>query len=89
MKLKGYLIVSSNGITKFAKKYPNLGRNEVAVGISLELPDRLFERPQLNATIIIPDSAVLPYEITADVHNEIEHALASVEGIDIKLTVSA
>lgn len=88
MKVKGYLVVTSNGSAKFVKKYPDLNFNEVAVGVNLELPDKLFERPVLNATITVPDNAVLPYQLPVEVRDEIEAALASVEGADVKLTVT-
>lgn len=88
MKISGYLIVTSNGSAKFVKKYPDLNFNEVAVGVNLELPDRIFERPVLNATITVPDNAVLPYQIPVEVRDEIEAALASVEGAEVKLTIT-
>lgn len=89
MKVKGYLVVTSNGSAKFVKKYPDLNFNEVAVGVNLELPDKLFERPVLNATITVPDNAVLPYQIPVEVMDEIEAALASVEGAEVKLTITS
>lgn len=88
MKISGYLVVTSNGSAKFVKKYPDLNFNEVAVGVKLELPDRLFERPVLNATITVPDNAVLPYQLPVEVRDEIEAALASVEGAEVKLTIT-
>ena len=88
MKIKGYLVVTSGGSAKFVKKYPDLAFNEVAVGMELELPNRLFERPVLNATITVPDSAVLPYQLPIEVKDEIEAALASVEGVEVKLTIT-
>lgn len=88
MTIKGYLVVTSGGSAKFVKKYPDLAFNEVAVGINLELPNRLFERPILNATIKVPDNAVLPYQLPIEVRDEIEAALASVEGAEVKLAIT-
>ncbi len=88
MTIKGYLVVTSGGSAKFVKKYPDLAFNEVAVGINLELPNRLFERPILNATITVPDNAVLPYQLPIEVRDEIGAALASVEGAEVKLTIT-
>jgi hypothetical protein len=53
MKDKSYLIIGKNGIRGVRKSKPNLSWDEVAVLVSLDIPDVLFQRPLLEATIIV------------------------------------
>lgn len=55
MKIKQWLVINKNGITKFRKTKPDLDWNEIAVQITLEIPDELFMRPTIEARLQIVD----------------------------------
>lgn len=55
MRDKAYLIVSSSGLRGFRKKKPALNWDEIACKIEVDVPDELFNRPQLEAVIQVED----------------------------------
>lgn len=63
MKLVNWLIVNKNGIKDVRKTKPDLAYNEIAVKINLDIPEELFERPSIEATLKIeniPNNAYDP-----------------------------
>lgn len=86
MKLKFYLIANSRGGIKTTKSKPDLNWNEVAISCNLELPDALFKKPSMEATIIIPDEAALPQIITAETANNIKEAIEQAAGINVRIS---
>lgn len=87
MKIRRYLTVSSSGSTKVYKKRPGLAYDEVCIALDLELPNQLFAKPQLAASITIPPEAAAPAEIESEVVEEIAEAVKNATGIDVKITV--
>lgn len=87
MKKEFYLTVNSNGTTKTTKSKPALDWNEIAIHVKLDLPDSLFRKPQLNATISVPESAVEPREITAEMQDNIKDAIEVSTGMEIRLSI--
>jgi hypothetical protein len=55
MKTTSWLIVNKNGINAVRKTKPDLNWNEIAVAVHLEIPDELFKRPTVQATLKIED----------------------------------
>lgn len=55
MILTSWLIVNKNGIKNVRKTKPSLDWDEVAVKINIEVPKEIFERPTLEATLIVKD----------------------------------
>ena len=51
MKCSGYLNIKSNGSVRFTKSRIGLDWNEIAVKVSLDIPDELFKRLILEAKI--------------------------------------
>ena len=60
---------------------------EVAFKLNLELPEVLFTRPTLEASIIIPEKSVNPPVITAETVNNIQDAIKQSQGIDLRIWV--
>ncbi|GAB3937358.1 hypothetical protein [Larkinella terrae] len=87
MKTSFYLVVNSNGTVRTVKNRPGLDSNEISVQVALQIPDALFRKPQLQATITIPDDSVQPIVIEPDVQNNIKDAIEQATGLEIKLTV--
>ena len=82
MKTTGHLIVNHKGALRITKNLPALEPYEIAIRINLDLPDKLFQRPRLEASISIPHGAVL--DLTADEVVEITaEQVAGTLGLDV------
>lgn len=62
MKSSSWLIINKNGVKGVRKTKPALEWDELAVKISLEIPNQLFERPQVEAILKIEDIPNKSYE---------------------------
>lgn len=86
MMVEGYLRINSRGIIRFAKSPRNLDWNEISVKIQLSIPNKLFERPLIEARVkisedIIPKSQ--PVEIILNTKELIEESTGA--KIDFKI----
>lgn len=59
MKAKVYLVASRSGVLRMTKNPPDLFRGELAVALSVTIPDTAFREPILSATMEVPESAVI------------------------------
>lgn len=66
MKEESYLIIGRTGIRGVRKSKPRLSWDEIAVRVILDIPNVLFERPQLEATIRVDEESVMPEKIFPD-----------------------
>lgn len=87
MTTKFILNVNSKGSVRATSKRVALKSDEVAIAVTLNLPDQMFERPQLNAVLTVPNDDVYPREIDVEVADDIRQAIASVSGLDVHLTL--
>lgn len=87
MKITFYLVVNRNGTVKTYKNRPGLSWDEIAIRQNLTLPDALFQKPQLEATVIIPDEAALPTLIDAEVVVNVKEAIEQASGMEVRLSV--
>lgn len=55
MREVSYLIIGKNGVRGVRKTKPSLGWDEIACKINLNVPDELFKRPHIEATLKIED----------------------------------
>lgn len=83
---KHYWRISSFHVTR---KKPLTGANEVAIRLDIELPETLFEVPQLSAAIKVPESATSRPVISADVQDNIAAALRKQLGMKVTISVPA
>lgn len=63
MKLISWLIVNPNGVKSVRKTKPYLEWNEIAIKVNIDVPEQVFERPALEATITVselPDNTFQP-----------------------------
>lgn len=92
-ELEGYLIVKKSGrkygtcVARWSTKKPALKSDEVAVKIGMEMPDEVFIKPQLQATIKVPSSAVSKPVISAEIQDNIREAVMRSTGVDLTITV--
>jgi len=86
MILTNWLVVNKNGVKSVRKQKPSLDWDEVAVKLNIDVPKELFERPTLEASIVvseIPNNAYHP-EVILDTVDLIEQQT----GAKINFTVS-
>jgi hypothetical protein len=67
MKTTVYVILGRKGATRMTKNKPDLRRDEIAIGLRLEVPDSAFRAPLVMADLTIPDHAVIVPEISVEV----------------------
>ena len=87
MKLQCHLTVNKNGSVRVSKGKPDLSWDEVSVKINMELPDMLFKKPQLEASIIVPEDAAIPKQIDVDVQDNIINSIKEITGMEVKLII--
>lgn len=87
MNVVFFLVVNSNKTTRTCKSQPDLKYNEISIKCNLELPDEIFKKPVLTASIVVPDKAINRKPIDAELTNNIEQVLQQNLGMEIKLTV--
>lgn len=61
--------------------------NAIALKLDLKLPNELFIKPQLSATIKVSKDAVQNPIITAEAIHTIEESIRSTVGVDLKIEV--
>jgi hypothetical protein len=62
MKVSQWLAISKNGITRVRKTKPFLEWDEIAIKLDLVIPDDLFRRPIIDATLTVKDVPNNKYE---------------------------
>jgi len=87
-KIKFFLVVNRNGTVKAVKNRPDLRADEVSLGMTLELPLSLFDRPQFEATLRIDESAVQRPEISAETLDATRQAIEQGTGMQVSLRFS-
>ena len=86
MILTNWLVVNKNGVKSVRKQKPSLDWDEVAVKLNIDVPKELFERPTLEASLVvseIPNNAYHP-DVILDTVDLIEQQT----GAKINFTVS-
>ena len=86
-----YLIVSCgryNGLrARLTTKKPSLTPGEVALDLRVSLPETLFKRPQLKASITVPESAVSAPVLDAKVLDNVREVLEQQTGMRVDVAV--
>lgn len=72
---------------RLSLKKPRLDPGEVAIKLDVELPNSLFEKPTLKASIQIDERKVTAREVSAEVIDNIEQVV--MEQCGINLTISS
>lgn len=67
MKDTVFLVTDSSGVVRMTKRAPSLYRNEVAVRLTVQVPDSAYRSLQVSATLDVPEERVILPEIEVDV----------------------
>lgn len=87
MKTEFYLIATAGGAVRTGKKRPSLDWNEIAIYCVLDLPNILFQRPRLEASIKVEAKDAGPIAIEPAVVDNIKSAIEQAAGVEVQLTV--
>lgn len=87
MNTSFYLKVNKWGSVRAVTQAKSLAGDEVLISLELEIPDRIFEKPSLQATITIPEEAVGNTPINAEVKDNVAEAIEQATGLKFAITV--
>jgi hypothetical protein len=62
-----YIAMNRKGAVRMTKGKPALRSDEIAIGITVEVPDSAFRAPIIMADLKVPDHAVMVPEISVEV----------------------
>jgi len=82
-----FLIIGRNGINGVRKSKPKLRWDEIAMKIHLDVPDELFDRPQLEATISVDPEKITPNTINPDLILNTKDLIEQAAGVKIDFKV--
>lgn len=59
MKTKVFLIADAWGVVRLTKREPALNRGEVAVRLTVTIPDAVFKNPIVDASVEVAEDRVI------------------------------
>ena len=100
MKLKCYLVVQGKkpkyglnretereaGAIRLTKTKPSTASDEIAVCLDIEIPNSLFIKPTLQASVSVPEGSPHGGVITADVADNIADIIRQQTGFSVNVT---
>lgn len=91
MLITQYLVLKKTNRWKYSSRLtrgsPALASNEIAVKISIEVPEEIFDKPTLEAKISVPKEAITRPVIEASVIDNVEQIIKQNTGFEVKLEV--
>lgn len=96
MRIEGFLVIEGNEgrfghwtgrIARVTARKPRTAANEVALQLTIEIPDAMFMKPVLQARMVVPPEAVSAPVIEPEVANNIAELVR--DQLGIKLHISA
>lgn len=90
MRINQYLIISEGKrfspnvrlVKTLKSKMPS---NAIALKLNIEIPDAIFKKPQLEASIKIDENDITKPQINATVLDNIKQVLKQELGVDVKI----
>ena len=87
MKTTTWLIISSRGNCRLTKRQVSPRANEVAIHLVVELPDMLFKKPNLVASITVPNEGAAVETIGAVTTDNVRDAIEEATGLTFDIAV--
>lgn len=87
MIVQKYLIISKTGNIVVRQQPPRLSANEIAVRFSLDVPNELFQRPVLEASMKIPKEAIPATKITPKITDNLEQIIKEATGLNMVVSI--
>lgn len=82
-----FLVVSRKGAERMTQTLPKLHPGEIAIRINLDVPNALFQAPQIQAAITIPESAVPTEAISAEMRDNVKELIQQATGLEVRLLI--
>lgn len=91
-RLEGYIVVKPKGVfydlaARYASRTPALSKDEIAIKLNISVPDALFTRPQLQASVVIPEDAVTKPVLDAQVLDNVREVIEQQTGMDVRVSL--
>lgn len=87
MRVSAWLVIAKNGSVKVTKKTPAVPANSISMQLQLNLPDALFSKPKLIASIEIPQESVKGEIISRQVIDNVADTLKQSTGLEFNVSV--
>ena len=87
MIVKFFLVVNHKGAVRTVKSRPTVDWNEVSISLEFHLPNALFEKPQLQGMLIIPQNVAIAQPINIEITNNIKEAIEKASGLECRLNL--
>lgn len=87
MIIQKYLIINYRGNVRLAEREPKMMGNEVALRLAIELPNQLFVRPILEASMKVPAEAVPKTKINTTVTDNIQKIIKEAIGLNMVVSI--
>ncbi len=89
MKIEKWLIINSKGAANLKVNKPRLASNEIAMQINIEVPDALFNKPVLVASIKVDDSAAASSLIESVVYDNVQEIIEETTGLNFDISIKS
>ena len=91
MKIKRFLVIGKKprqkAMARLSVNPPSMESHEVAIQLTIDVPDELFVKPQLSAQITVPKDAISPPVIDAEVVDNIQAVVSKELGVNLEIAV--
>lgn len=92
MYLSRYLVVGQKNpygksSARLTSKSPALQAHEIAIKLSINIPDEMFKKPTLTATFDIPKDSIKPTEISQIQIDSIQEAVTKELGVSLDINL--
>lgn len=87
MKETAYLIINKSGIKGVRKQKPSLNWDEISMKIDVDIPDVLFQRPHLQATVKVDKDKIQPNQICPEIILDTKELIEQQTGAKIDFKV--
>jgi hypothetical protein len=84
-----YLVINHRGNVTVREREPRMAGNEVALRLELNIPDKLFQRPVLEARMSLPAESIPSTKITPKIVDNIEKIVKEATGLNIAVNLVA
>lgn len=87
MRLQPFLTIKKNGSVRITKSAPALGRDEITMRLNINIPDKIFLKPRLEASITVPEDSIQAAVIEPEVVDNIKETIKEHTGIELDIKV--
>jgi len=87
MNIKHWLTINERGSARMTKNKPAVDVDEISILLDINVPDALFDKPRLEASINIPEDAVGPDVINSEVIENVKDAIEQSTGLTFAINV--